>query len=61
MTWTTEPRLFEAWNVETTGSQRRITEATSVRITEQGNIRIIERFPFSWTTESTTFNPWTKE
>lgn len=61
MTWTLDPRTYEAWSVETTGAQQRITEDAIVRVTEQGNIRIIERFPFKWTTESNPINPWVQE
>ena len=61
MTWTQDPRTFTSWNVERTGSTRRITEDGKLRVTARSNIRIIERFPFAWVNETQPFNPWTVE
>ena len=65
--WTPEPRTYESWSIERAGSTRRITEdgpapsQARLRITQQGNIRIIERFPFTWDVEGGSTDPWKKE
>ena len=61
--WPPEGSSYVPWPVETLGDTPRITEdAAYIRITEQGNIRIIESKPFSWINESSNpINPWTQE
>jgi len=58
--WTPEPRSFASWSVEH-GSTRRITQDGRIRVTEQGIIRIIERFATSWANEGRSFSSWTTE
>jgi hypothetical protein len=59
--WTPEPRAYETWEIERAGATIRITQDGRRRITEQGNLRIIEYFNSEWTIEGSTPNPWTHE
>jgi hypothetical protein len=60
--WTPEAPVFGAWSVATVSDTIRVIEDGSRRrITEQGIVRIIERFDTSttWTTIApTSANPW---
>jgi hypothetical protein len=57
--WTPDSRTYTDWNVSTGGDTQRITEATITRITEDGRIRIIERFEAAWTEQPPTYTTWT--
>jgi hypothetical protein len=59
--WTTEYPPYQGWTPQLTGDTVRITEDGRVRIIEQLAVRIVFRFTLAWTPEIPTFSPWTKE
>ena len=57
-TWTPEAQANTNWSVRQSGSIRRITQDGRRRVTERGNVRIIERFAFTWTIAVKSPDPW---
>jgi hypothetical protein len=60
MSWTPSPKANTDWTVRSTGSIRRIVEGAvrRRRLTEDGRVRIIERFEIRWSQSPIPPNPW---
>ena len=64
MSWTQEYPPYTPWNIERQGvTLRRLEAGGTLRITEGGNIRILEYIvpPPIWSQQHTSFTPWTTE
>jgi len=59
--WIPTPSPSQRWLIDRGRTIRISEEPRRVRVTEDGRIRIIERFRASWLRESEPFDTWTRE